>query len=215
VNWDVVPVVSMRHAWKYAWLPIAICLMVACGKKQEAPEAKEPPPPKPVQILQFYPSNTQVARGEHVLVCYGVENAKTVRLEPAIEQIVPAYIRCFQYSPQKTTEIKLVATGADGSEVSKSFQVAVVGVAPAPKTKSGLIVSFVSSAKTVAPGQEVTLCYETRNATAVKLEPSETGGPLPLKGCVSQHVKGKTQFTLIASGPGGKQDRESLTVSVP
>jgi hypothetical protein len=199
---------------KHAWLPIAICLLAACGK-QEAPVAKQPPQPKPVQILQFYPSNTQVARGEHALVCYGVENAKAVRLEPPIEQIVPAYIRCFQYSPQKTTEIKLVATGADGSEVSKAIQIAVVGVASAPKTKSDLIVSFVSSAKTVAPGQEVTLCYETRNATAVKLEPSETAGPLPLKGCVSQHVKGRTQFTLIASGAGGKQDRESLTVSVP
>jgi hypothetical protein len=165
-----------------------------------------------VQILQFYPSSNQVAKGEQVLICYGAENAKSLRLEPPIEQIAPALARCFQYSPQSTTEIKLIATGADGSEVSKSLQVAVVGVAATPKTD--MIVSFVSSAKSVAPGQEVTLCYETRNATSVKVEPATADRTLPLKGCFTEHVSQTTQFTLIARDAGGKQDRESLTVSV-
>src|SRR6185295_8008433 len=106
------------------------------------------------------------------------------------------------------------ATGPDGVGVSKTLKIDVVGVATAPKSTSNLILSFMSSAKSVAPGQEVTLCYQTQNTTSVSIQPDSSGRTLPVKGCVTEHVNQKTQFTLIASGPGGKQDRESVTVSV-
>jgi len=60
----------------------------------------------------------------------------------------------------------------------------------------------------------VTLCYQTQNATSVKIQPDSADRTLPVKGCVTEHVNEKTQFTLIASGAGGKQDSESVTVSV-
>ena len=96
---------------KFALLTPALCLLASCGNRA-APEAKQPSGLKPVKVLQFYAGSGTVARGEQVLICYGVENAKTVRLEPPIEKIAPSFNRCFQYSPSATSEIKLIATSA-------------------------------------------------------------------------------------------------------
>ena len=196
---------------KFALLMPVLCLWASCGN-HAAPEAKQPPGLKPVKILQFYAGSGTVARGGQVLICYGVENAKTVRLEPHIETIAPSFNRCFQYSPAATSEITLIATGADGSESSKTLEITVAGVAQPPKGQ--LILFFVSSGKSVAPGQQVTLCYDTRNASSVKIEPSSVDRKLAAKDCVAEQVTRKTKFTLIARGANGEQDRESLQVDV-
>jgi hypothetical protein len=200
---------------KFALLLISAFVLTSCGSKPAPAASQDAAAAKPVTILQFYPSSNQVPRGQQTLICYGVENAKSVRLEPPIEEIVPSMTRCIPYSPKASSEIKLIATGSDGSEVSKSFQIDVVAAAAGSNTKKsgGLIVSFISSAKSVAPGQEVTLCYQTQNATSVKIQPDSSGRTLPVKGCVTEHVSQKTQFTLVASGADGKQDQESVTVS--
>ena len=196
---------------KFALLMPALCLLASCGN-HAAPEAKQPLQPESVKILQFYAGSGTVARGEQVLICYGVENAKAVRLEPHIETIAPSFNRCFQYSPAATSEIKLIATGADGSESSKTLEITVAGVAPPPKGQ--LILFFVSSGKSVARGQQVTLCYDTRNTSSVKIEPSPVDRKLAAKDCVAEQVTRKTKFTLIARGANGEEDRESLQVDV-
>ena len=189
----------------------ALCLLASCGN-QPAPEAKQPPPPQPAKITQFYSGSPTVARGEQVLICYGVENAKTVRLEPPIEQIAPSFNRCFQHSPTATSQIKLIATGADGVETSQTLEIRVAGVAKPPKGQ--LIRFFVASGKSVAPGQQVTLCYDTRNASSIRIDPSPTDRKLSAKDCVTAEVAQKTKFTLIARGAAGEEDRESLEVDV-
>jgi hypothetical protein len=197
---------------KFACLAVAACLLAACGSSPGPAPAVKEEAPKPAKILQFYSSSNTIARGQQVLICYGVENAKSVRIEPPIEQITPSYIRCIQHAPTTSSEYKLIATGADGTEVTKSIKIDVGGAAPSPK--GDMIVSFVASAKSVPAGQEVTLCYDTRNASSVKIEPESTGRALPVKGCISEKVSKTTKFTLTAQTADGKQDHESLTVSV-
>ncbi len=48
-------------------------------------------------------------------MCYGVENARAVRIEPEVEKLKPAWNRCFDVSPRQTTMYRLVATGPDDS----------------------------------------------------------------------------------------------------
>jgi len=192
-------------------LPLLGAVLFAGCSSQPAAETNQTAAASPVKILQFYPSSSTVAKGDQVLICYGVEGAASVRLEPPIEQISPSFTRCFPYSPQSSTDIKIIATGSNGTEESKSLHVEVAGVARPPAGE--LIVSFMSSARTVPVGQEVTLCYETRNATSVKIEPDSANRKLPVKGCVTQVVKGKTTYTLMATGAGGKKDQEALTVA--
>jgi hypothetical protein len=78
-----------------------------------------------LRIVQFYAANDEIRAGDRVIVCYGVENARAVRLDPPIEELAPSPNRCFNTFPQRTTIFKLTATGEDGREVSASFTVRV------------------------------------------------------------------------------------------
>ena len=78
-----------------------------------------------LRIVQFYAANNEIRAGDHVILCYGVENARAVRLDPPIQEVEPSPNRCFNAYPKRTTAFKLTATGKDGAEVSASFTVRV------------------------------------------------------------------------------------------
>jgi len=78
-----------------------------------------------LKILAFYASPDILRRGEHTLLCYGVNDAKTVRLEPSVEEVWPSFTRCIQVSPRKDTEYKLTAEDAAGHSVSQSVTIRV------------------------------------------------------------------------------------------
>ena len=47
-------------------------------------------------------------------MCYGVENASTVWLEPPRQELSAALSRCVEVFPEADTTYKLTAQGADG-----------------------------------------------------------------------------------------------------
>lgn len=79
-----------------------------------------------LKILAFYASPGKIHPGQKASLCYGVNEAKTVRLEPAVEEVWPAYSRCIEVSPAKDTEYKLTAEDASGHSVSQSAIIQVV-----------------------------------------------------------------------------------------
>jgi hypothetical protein len=87
--------------------------------------------PGPVRIIQFYASTGLVAAGEKALLCYGVENARSIRISPHLGGIYPAFSRCLEIVPEHTTHYTLLAEGFDGRVTSRSFTVAVQ-IDPAP-----------------------------------------------------------------------------------
>jgi hypothetical protein len=78
-----------------------------------------------VKIVKFYAPNGTIVRGEKALLCYGVVNAKEVRLEPTIEKVWPALSRCFDVAPRDTTRYTLTAQGKDQKVDSASLEIAV------------------------------------------------------------------------------------------
>jgi hypothetical protein len=62
-----------------------------------------------LKILSFYASPRVIHRGEHATLCYGVYGAKSVRIEPAVEQLHPAVSYCWQVAPAESVEYKLIA----------------------------------------------------------------------------------------------------------
>ena len=103
----------------------------------------------------FYANKAVIGRGDDVTLCYGVEGAESLTLDPPIEQIKPAFNRCFGYKPQKTTDIKLTARNAGGHEASQTITVRVEGVYKPPEAASqatgshGLIATFVAMPPTI------------------------------------------------------------------
>ena len=80
-----------------------------------------------LKILDFYASSPVLRRGERSLVCYGVNAAKSVRIEPPVEDLHPAISHCLQVSPQKTTTYKLSAEDYAGHVVTASLTIQVRG----------------------------------------------------------------------------------------
>jgi hypothetical protein len=115
----------VRHC---AWVLILFWL-AGCGKSP--PVEKEGGAPA-VRISHFYAARAQVARGEAVLLCYGVENAVSVRIEPPVQQLKPRYNRCFQVAPRHTTTYRLVAVG-DGGATATHTVIIHVKTTPQPE----------------------------------------------------------------------------------
>src|SRR5881394_1434573 len=57
-----------------------------------------------LRIESFYAREAEITEGERNLVCYGVRNAKSLRLEPRVEELSPAaVVRCFWIAPREST----------------------------------------------------------------------------------------------------------------
>ena len=74
-----------------------------------------------LRILNFYVTPGIISHGQKALVCYGVANATSVRLEPAVEPMYPASSRCFEVAPPHDTRYTLTAEDAQGHTATASF----------------------------------------------------------------------------------------------
>ena len=80
---------------------------------------------KELAIQSFYASPGAIRKGESTQLCYGVANAKTVRLEPQPNAVWPSYARCVTVSPTKNTIYTLTISDASGNSKTQSLQVTV------------------------------------------------------------------------------------------
>jgi hypothetical protein len=78
-----------------------------------------------VRILAFYANPPSLTRGERANLCFGVDSAEWVRIEPGVQPLKPALSRCVSVSPGATTEYTLTAGGAGGKTVSQALTVSV------------------------------------------------------------------------------------------
>ena len=86
----------------------------------------------PVRILQFYASTEMVTPGQTARICYSVENAKSVRISPMIEEVYPFPNHCLDIEPEHTTHYTLLAEGYDGAVATKSLTLEVQPEEAAP-----------------------------------------------------------------------------------
>lgn len=80
---------------------------------------------KDFAILSFYASPPTVRRGESTQLCYGVSNAKKVRLEPQTQPVWPSVAHCVDVSPSKSTTYTLTIEDAAGHTQSQDIDVKV------------------------------------------------------------------------------------------
>jgi hypothetical protein len=80
---------------------------------------------KELAIQNFYAAPGAIRRGETVQLCYGVANAKTVKLEPQRNPVWPSYSRCVDVTPTKSTTYTLTIADAAGNTRTQSLEVKV------------------------------------------------------------------------------------------
>jgi hypothetical protein len=188
-----------------AWI-LSVLLPAGCSRT-ERPAAKTVKTAEAVRITQFYVNTPAVARGERALLCYGVENARTVRLEPPPQELSAALARCIEVTPAATTTYTLTAEGVDGKIATRMLTVPV----GSPLAK---IVNVTVSSLAVKPGELVNICYTVENVKSVTIEPLHFAGGAKTKGCVSDQPQKSTTYVISATGAGGDKDQERVTVNV-
>ncbi len=191
--------------------PAGLAVLMTCGEPAEKPRAPGPTAESnKVKITRFYASSGVVARGEEVTICYGVENAEEVRLDPPIREVRPTFNRCFSIAPDRTRIYRLTATGPGGED---SAEFAIQVVAPEAAPAASLIPLFLANQNEVAKGQPVTLCYSVEGAEAVRIDPPVRELE-PTSRCFTVTPEATTRYTLKATGPGGRSESKSLVVTV-
>lgn len=80
---------------------------------------------KELAIQSFYATPGAIRRGEVVQLCYGVANAKTVKLEPQSNPVWPSYSRCVDVTPTKSTIYTLTIADAGGNTRTQTLEVMV------------------------------------------------------------------------------------------
>ncbi len=195
-------------------------LMAACGGGgPSAEQTAVKPVGQPAKILFFYPGQESVPPGDQAQVCYGVENATSVRLQPPVADIRPLSNKCVWFTPASTTELTLIATGEDGMDVDAKLTVAVKSGSPsstrnAPEIAAQtLIETFTATTTTVPVGGAATICYVLSEPAALRMSPSQGDLGSDLKKCVMVRPKETTTYTLSATA-GGKSDSVSVTIRV-
>lgn len=76
-----------------------------------------------VKIIQFYSSPAVIAPGEKTLLCFGVVNAKKIRIAPGVPEVRPSLNRCLEVEPRRDTEYTIEAEGEAGPPVSQTTKV--------------------------------------------------------------------------------------------
>ena len=77
------------------------------------------------KIMAFYGSPGFIHRGDTVDLCYGVSNAKTVKLDPPEANAWPSANRCMQVTPKKTTTYTLTIDDGKGNTANQQLTITV------------------------------------------------------------------------------------------
>jgi hypothetical protein len=78
-----------------------------------------------IRFNQFTIDRTSLKRGETARLCYGVENATIVKMDPPVEQLKPTYLHCLDISPKVTTKYTITAEDGKGHSKSQSLELPV------------------------------------------------------------------------------------------
>lgn len=182
-----------------------LSLLTACGGGPK-PEAKTEA--RNVRITQFYSPTPTVPKGEKGKLCYGVENARSVRLEPPEADVSPSFTRCVEVDPKTDTKYTLIAEGSDGSVENQTVEVRRGGV------RTGIKEIWVNSVS-VRAGEKVQVCVTAPGAVVFEGSPGQIMAGRPAsKGCLEDRPRQTTTYHVAVTGSGGDSDEGEVTVKV-
>ena len=167
-----------------------------------------------VKILSFYARDGDLLEGDRTVLCYGVLNARAVRIAPWVGEVTPSLSRCIPVAPEQDTRFTITAEGKDGRTVSETF---VLPVKPDydsfPKVTAFRVVGHSLGHGGV---HVYSLYFATRNAEEVSSDPPVLptlhGAPYSYFYVAPRQT---TTYTLKVLGKKGRTAEKQLTVNVP
>jgi hypothetical protein len=181
-------------------------MLTGCSNPQKA-KVEAPAKAETVRITQLYTTTPKVPKGEKGMLCYGVENAKSVWLSPPKRELSAAIARCVEVEPAGQTTYTLTAEGADSKSVTRELE---LGTGPGRVH----IINVDINAEEVPPGGPVRICYKVENAQSVTVSPVHFRSGSARIGCVTDQPQKTTTYVVTATGAGGDTDEEKVTIKV-
>ena len=80
------------------------------------------PRPAP-EIVSFTAGDSRIKPGGTTKLCFQVNNAESVRVEPTVQYLGAAVNGCFVVAPEKTTTYTLIAAGTEGRTARRKVTV--------------------------------------------------------------------------------------------
>jgi hypothetical protein len=167
-----------------------------------------------LRILQFYAREGTVTEGDKTVLCYGVLNARSVRLDPPVANVSPSINRCIEAAPSRNTQYTLTAEGRDGRTVSAAL---TVGVAADQETLPRIKSFAISKRERDYSGKWIfSLTYSVENCEEVSIDPPvfPTLHRSPFGSFYVAPAR-TTTYTLTVTGKYGHKATRQLTVEVP
>jgi hypothetical protein len=131
-SWSVLIIAALVVVWILFWRWREDRSIESRAKEEKAQKQREQDRAtleqmggKELAIQNFYAIPGEIRRGQSVQLCYGVANAKTVKLEPQSNPVWPSYSRCVDVTPTKTTTYTLTIADAAGNSKTQSLEVRV------------------------------------------------------------------------------------------
>jgi hypothetical protein len=167
-----------------------------------------------VKILQFYAREGNLTEGGKSVICYGVVNAKSVRIEPPVDGVFVALNRCVGVAPDRDTRYTLTAEGTDGRTVSESF---LLSVHPDAETLPKITSFRIAGRQLDYRGRTVfSVSFAVKNADTIEIDPPAFptlhGAP---NGQFYVAPEKSTTYTLTVTNKRGHKAQQQLTLEVP
>jgi len=173
---------------------ILALLAVACSRQ----------PKDAAKITRFEAMPQLVPSGMTGQLCYGVRNAFRLELTPAVEELLPVEVRCFEIHPKADTTYTLVAFGEDGTTDKKTTLVKVGPAAPK-------VADLRAEPEHVKRGQRVRVCFKATGYQSLKVHPGKLN---PDNTCLTDMPKKTTTYTVTALGANREEDSGTVIVTV-
>jgi hypothetical protein len=167
-----------------------------------------------VKILQFYVRDGIITEDQSTLLCYGVLNARSVRIDPPVEGVSPALSNCVEIQPEHDTRYTMTVEGKDGRSLSAAVTVVVK---PDPEQIPAITAFQVVKHREERGRHYFTIAFRFRNARQVSIDPP-VFSPLENSAPWGQWMvapETTTTYTLTVTGKKGRKASKKLTVEVP
>lgn len=191
-------------------MAIFALLACACGRERTHSQ-RSSEPAGAVLISQFYPRDADIIEGTSTVLCYQVENARSVQISPPVAELRPTPLpRCIAVTPDRDTTYVLTAEDSHGVAVRES---AVIYVRP-DLERLPAISYFTKTKKDSPDGRLYLLCFGVQNAITVEVTPPVM---LPSKapmGCFYVHPAKTTTYVLTVHGYRGRKAQNALNVEI-
>jgi len=167
-----------------------------------------------VKILQFYAREGVITEDQSTVICYGVVNAKSVRIDPPLAGVYPALNKCTEVAPEHDTKYTLTAEGTDGQTATAAFTLVVQpDLANRPRITEFRVVKHIFE----LGRHYFTISFQFENARTVTIDPPvfstiEDSAP---NGQWVVAPEMSTTYTLTVMNKKGRKASKQLTVDVP